>query len=210
MQCSWTELTSFSQSDEEDSDDSDDSSDSDDSDSESADENEAPFAAKKRKAEEAAENAAKKSKTEDASEEGSTLFVGNLSWKVDDDMLYNEFQNCKGITNARIITSRDDGRPRGFGYVDFDTAENAKAALEEKHGAYLDGRDMRLDISSGKPKNDPAARAGDRAKKFNDEMSPESDTLFVGNLSFNVDEETVSGFFSEIAEIKSLRLPTEQ
>lgn len=193
-----------------DSSDSDSSDSSDDSDSESSEETEAPFAAKKRKAEEAAEAPAKKTKTEDASEESSTLFVGNLSWKVDDDMLYNEFQNCKGITNARIITNREDGRPRGFGYVDFDTAENAKAALDEKHGAFLDGRDMRLDISSGKPKNDPAARAGDRAKKFNDEMSPESDTIFVGNLSFNVDEETVSAFFSEVAEIKSLRLPTEQ
>lgn len=198
------------QSSDSDSDDSDDS-DSSDSDSES-EETEAPFAAKKRKAEEAAAEApSKKNKTEDASsEEGSTLFVGNLSWKVDDDLLYNEFQNCKGITNARIITSRDDGRPRGFGYVDFDSAENAQAALDEKQGGYLDGRDMRLDISSGKPKNDPAARAGDRAKKFNDEMSPESDTLFVGNLSFQVDEESVSAFFADIAEVKSLRLPTEQ
>ena len=69
---------------------------------------------------------------------------------------------------------------------------------------------MRLDLSSGKPKDNSAARAGERAKKFNDEMSPESDTLFVGNLSFNVDEESVSAFFNEVAPVKSLRLPTEQ
>lgn len=108
------------------------------------------------------------------------------------------------------MTNRDDGRPRGFGYVDFDTPENAKAALEAKQGAFLDGRDMRIDLSTGKPNKNPADRANDRAKKFNDELSPESDTLFVGNLSFQVDEESVSAFFSEVANVKSLRLPTEQ
>lgn len=108
------------------------------------------------------------------------------------------------------MTNRDDGRPRGFGYVDFDTSENAKAALEEKQGAFLDGRDMRIDLSTGKPNKNPADRANDRAKKFNDELSPESDTLFVGNLSFQVDEDSVSAFFSEVANVKSLRLPTEQ
>lgn len=122
--------------------------------------------------------------------------------------MYEEFQGCTGVTGARIITK--DGRPRGFGYVDFDSPANANAALEEKHGAFLDGRDMRLDLSTGKPASNPADRANERAKKFNDEMSPESDTLFVGNLSFNVDEESVSAFFNEVANVKSLRLPTEK
>lgn len=137
------------------------------------------------------------------------MFVGNLSWKVDDAALFEEFQNSTGCTNARIITGQD-GRPRGFGYVDFDSPENAKAALEAKQGGYLDNRDMRIDLSSSKPKNDFKDRANDRAKKFNDELSPESETVFVGNLSFNVDEESVSAFFNEVANVKSLRLPTEQ
>lgn len=208
-------LTSSLQSDSDDSDDSDadsddsdsDDSDNSDSDSESADEKtEAP--SKKRKAEEETAAPAKKNKTEEG-EESSTLFVGNLSWKVDDAALFEEFQSSTGCTNARIITGQD-GRPRGFGYVDFDSAENAKAALEAKQGGYLDNRDMRIDLSSSKPKTDFKDRANDRAKKFNDELSPESETVFVGNLSFNVDEESVSAFFNEVANVKSLRLPTEQ
>lgn len=200
------------QSDASDSDNSE--SDSDDSesgsDAESAEEKtEVP--SKKRKADDEAEATSKKTKTsEDESAESATLFVGNLSWKVDDNLLYEEFEHCKGVTGARIMTNRDDGRPRGFGYVDFDTAENAKAALEEKQSGFLDGRDMRIDLSTGKPNKNPNDRANDRAKKFNDEMSPESDTLFVGNLSFQVDEESVSAFFSDVANVKSLRLPTEQ
>lgn len=138
------------------------------------------------------------------------MFVGNLSWKVDDATLFAEFEGSSGCTNARIITSKDDGRPRGFGYVDFDSAENAKAAMEAKQGGFLDGRDMRIDLSGSKPKNDFKDRANDRSKQFNDELSPESETVFVGNLSFNVDEESVSAFFNDVANVKSLRLPTEQ
>lgn len=82
--------------------------------------------------------------------------------------------------------------------------------MEAKQGGYLDGRDMRIDLSGSKPKNDFKDRANDRSKQFNDELSPESETVFVGNLSFNVDEDSVSAFFNDVANVKSLRLPTEQ
>ena len=69
---------------------------------------------------------------------------------------------------------------------------------------------MRLDFAS-KPStnNAPNARAADRAAKHGDVISPESDTLFVGNLSFNVSEESVSAFFNEVAKVSSLRIPTD-
>ena len=72
---------------------------------------------------------------------------------------------------------------------------------------------MRLDFSTQKPKDNtdsPAGRANDRAKKFNDTISPESDTLFVGNLPWSATEESVSAFFNEAANVKSLRLPTDK
>lgn len=70
---------------------------------------------------------------------------------------------------------------------------------------------MRLDFAS-KPSADgaPNNRAADRAQKHGDVISPESDTLFVGNLSFNTDEDSVSAFFNEVAQVKSLRIPTDQ
>ena len=199
------------------SDSEDDSDDSEsDSEVESADEEvkaEAPSKKRKSNDEETAATT-KKTKTEatdEGSEKSATLWIGNLGWGVDDNVLYEEFKSIGGLVGARVVTDKESGRSRGFGYIDFSTPEAAEKAFNEKNGSLLEGRDMRLDFAA-KPAagNTPNARAADRARKHGDTVSAESDTLFVGNLSFNVTEETVSAFFNEIAAVQSLRLPTEQ
>jgi nucleolin len=209
-----------SEDDDEEESDSDDSDSSEEESEESEPAGEKPAAAekpsKKRKAEEepeAAEASSKKTKSDaEASDKSATLWVGNLGWGVDDNALYEEFQNNEGIVGARVVTDKDSGRSRGFGYVDFDSPEAAEKAYNDKNGAFLQGRDMRLDFAS-KPSADsaaPNARAADRARKHGDVISPESDTLFVGNLPFSADEESVSNFFNEVAQVQSLRIPTDQ
>ncbi len=138
--------------------------------------------------------------------------MGNLGWKVDDKLLYEEFQTCTGIVSARVITDREQQRSRGFGYVDFETPEQAKAAFDKMQGYYLEGRELKLDFSNGRKSNNDntGSPAANRASKYGDVVSPESDTLFVGNLSFDVDEDTVSEFFNSVCSVKSLRLPTDQ
>jgi nucleolin len=213
-------LTHAIQSDDDEEDDSSESGSDSDSSDEESDESaeEKPAAAekpsKKRKAEEepeAAEASAKKNKSDSEEEKSSTLWVGNLGWGVDDNALYEEFQTFEGIVGARVVSDKETGRSRGFGYVDFDNGAAAEKAYNEKNGAFLQGRDMRLDFAS-KPSGDsaPNARAADRAKKHGDVISPESDTLFVGNLPFSANEETVSNFFNEVAQVASLRIPTDQ
>lgn len=143
--------------------------------------------------------------------EGSaTLWVGNLTWNIDDNALYEEFSSYEGLLSARVITDRESGRSRGFGYVDFSSEEVAKKAHDEKIGAFLDGRDMRIDFAGKKAQDaNPRDRASERQKKYGDTVSPESDTLFVGNLPFGADESVVSDFFNQAAEVVSLRLPTD-
>ena len=65
--------------------------------------------------EEPPSNQEKKSKTEDAVEEGASpnLFVGNLSWNVDEEWLSSEFQGFGEISGVRIVTERETGRSRG-------------------------------------------------------------------------------------------------
>lgn len=133
--------------------------------------------------------------------------MGNLSWNVDDAMLQEEFKFCGEVVSARVITDRESGRSKGFGYVDFASPADAEKAHAEKQGAFIDGRQIKVDFSTGKSNNNDTA---DRAKKFGDVTSPESDTLFVGNLPFDADEDVVSEFFGSVAEVKSLRLPTDQ
>lgn len=128
---------------------------------------------------------------------------------MDDSVLYDEFKGYEGLTGARVITDRETQRSRGFGYVEFDSTANAQIAFDKMTGYFLDGRELKIDFSTGRAKSNDANPAASRAKKYGDVTSPESDTLFVGNLSFDADEETVSAFFSEVANIKSLRLPTD-
>lgn len=161
----------------------------------------------KRKADDDGESQAKKAKTETSTGEDptTTIFVGKLSWSVDDDRLAQEFAQCGEIESAHVQTDRDSGKSRGFGYVRFKTAEAVEKALELQ-GMEIDGRAVNIDRST--PPNKDKAREN-RAKSFNDQVSPPSSTLFVGNLSFGVTEDTVWSFFNDYG-VKNIRLPTDR
>ncbi|KAG5924441.1 hypothetical protein E4U42_004640 [Claviceps africana] len=107
------------------------------------------------------------------------------------------------------MTDKMSGRSRGFGYVDFDTIANATKAYEGLQDFELDNRTLNLDYANARPDGNAQDRAADRAKKHGDTVSPPSDTLFVGNLPFDVDQDIVHNFFSEVAEPTSIRLPTD-
>lgn len=188
------------------------SSSSSDSDSDSdSDSEEEEKDSKKRKVEESSEEVeesseepvAKKPKT---SEEPATLFVGRLSWNIDDEWLRREFEPVGGVISARVIMERSTGKSRGYGYVDFDSKSAAEKALQEYQGKELDGRPINLDMSTGKPHaSNPKT---DRAKQFGDVPSAPSDTLFVGNLSFNAERDSLFNTFGEYGTVVSCRIPT--
>lgn len=76
---------------------------------------------------------------------GTNLFVGNLSYNTTEDGLQALFETGgRTVTRVRIITDRDSGRSRGFGFVEFATDEEAAAAMSELDGAELDGRNIRV------------------------------------------------------------------
>jgi RNA recognition motif-containing protein len=75
------------------------------------------------------------------------LFVGSLSWNVNSEGLREAFAPFGEITEATVITDRDSGRSRGFGFVTFeddDAADKAVAALNQTD---LDGRTIRVDVA---------------------------------------------------------------
>ena len=161
---------------------------------------------KKRKATDGTQPQAKKAKLDgDAPEESKTIFVGRLSWNVDNDWLAQEFAHCGEVESANVQMDRDSGKSRGFGYVRFTTSEAVEKALLMS-GQEIDGRAVNIDRSTAPDKS----KARDtRAKAFGDQTSPPSSTLFVGNLSFDVSEDTVWSFFNDYG-VKSVRLPTDR
>ena len=74
--------------------------------------------------------------------EGTKVFVGNLSYNCTEDDLRSKFEDCGKIEEAIIITDRDTGRPRGFGFVTFSCEGEAQEAIKSMHGCELLGREL--------------------------------------------------------------------
>jgi RNA recognition motif-containing protein len=72
------------------------------------------------------------------------LFVGNLSWNTSDDGLYEVFAQFGEVSEAKVITDRDTGRSRGFGFVTFAEEGAGEDAMSAMDGSDLDGRPIRV------------------------------------------------------------------
>ena len=72
------------------------------------------------------------------------LFVGSLSWNTDDHQLRTAFESFGEVTDAKVISDRDTGRSRGFGFVTFADSQAADTAIEKMNGSNLDGRTINV------------------------------------------------------------------
>jgi cold-inducible RNA-binding protein len=79
------------------------------------------------------------------------LFVGGLSWGTTDDGLHGAFSPFGEIVEAKVITDRETGRSRGFGFVTFADDEGATKAIAEMDGTELDGRTIKVNEAEDKP-----------------------------------------------------------
>jgi len=76
---------------------------------------------------------------------GTRLYVGNLPFSVDEATLRQLFeQNNRTVEEVKLITDRDTGRPRGFGFVEMANSEEAEQAISELNDYTLDGRQLRV------------------------------------------------------------------
>ena len=75
------------------------------------------------------------------------LFVGSLPWSVDDQGLQELFASHGEIVSARVVTDRESGRSRGFGFVEYNDEATAQTALEAMNGAEVEGRTISVDFA---------------------------------------------------------------
>jgi cold-inducible RNA-binding protein len=71
---------------------------------------------------------------------GRRLFVGNLSYDTTELSLREVFGQAGTVSDAKIVTDRETGRPRGFGFVEMSSDEEARKAIEQLNGRDFDGR----------------------------------------------------------------------
>ncbi|XP_077252892.1 30 kDa ribonucleoprotein, chloroplastic-like [Tasmannia lanceolata] len=79
------------------------------------------------------------------------LYVGNLSWGVDDSALETLFSEQGKVMEARVVYDRESGRSRGFGFVSYSSAQEANSAISELNGVDLDGRAIRVTMAEARP-----------------------------------------------------------
>lgn len=73
---------------------------------------------------------------------GTRLYVGNLPYAVTELDLRDLFGGIGTVTDAKIVTDRETGRPRGFGFVEMSTEDEARKAIEEVNGRDVQGRQV--------------------------------------------------------------------
>ncbi|KAK7306623.1 hypothetical protein VNO77_44574 [Canavalia gladiata] len=83
------------------------------------------------------------------------LFVGGLSWSVDEKSLKDAFSSFGDVTEVRIVYDKDSGRPRGFGFVIFSNEDDAKCAKDAMDGKALLGRPLRINFALEKIRGVP-------------------------------------------------------
>ena len=76
---------------------------------------------------------------------GKRLYVGNLSWDTNEDTLRDTFAaDGRTVTDAKIVTDRETGKPRGFAFVEMSSDAEAQACIQALDGVELDGRNIKV------------------------------------------------------------------
>jgi cold-inducible RNA-binding protein len=92
------------------------------------------------------------------------IFVGNLSYGATEDSIRSMFEAYGNVERVNLITDRDTGQPRGFGFVEMTNNAEADRAIAELNGRDLDGRS--LNINEARPKEDRGGGGGRRSGGF--------------------------------------------
>jgi len=88
-------------------------------------------------------------------DQGSKVYVGNLSWNTTDDTLRQAFGDFGQVLDSVVMRDRDTGRSRGFGFVTYSSPQEAQSAIDNLNEQELDGRRIKVNLANVRPSNPP-------------------------------------------------------
>lgn len=91
---------------------------------------------------------------------GKKLYVGNLPYNVSSSDLEQMFEPFGNVESAQVITDRDTGRSKGFGFVEMSTSEEAQAAIEGLSGKEINGRALTVNEARPREERSRGGRGG--------------------------------------------------
>lgn len=91
------------------------------------------------------------------------LYVGNLSFRVSSDDLFEHFAQAGTVESANVVQDRETGRSRGFGFVEMASEDEATAAIAQFNGAEYDGRNLVVNEARPREEGGGGGRGGFRS-----------------------------------------------
>lgn len=132
------------------------------------------------------------------------LFVRNLSWSVTEQDLYDLFGQSGEVLSAKIPLRREDGKPRGFAFVEMASLSDGQQAIQQLNGYFLQGRDLVVDFQD---ENRGAGHGGSGAISSGNNKS---NKLFVRSLSYSATEHDLESLFQQVGQVVSVKIPTDR
>ena len=93
------------------------------------------------------------------------LYVGNLSFNSTEDSVRQAFSAFGEVTSVHMVTDRDSGQPRGFGFVEMAGSKEGQAAIDGLNGTELDGRSLNVNEARPRPERDFGGGGGGGRKR---------------------------------------------
>ena len=94
------------------------------------------------------------------------LFVGGLPFSMNDQDLSDAFAQFGTVVSAKVVTDRDTGRSKGFGFVEFDSDDEGKAAIDGLDGKELGGRTVHVSQAREREERPRRDFGGDRRNSW--------------------------------------------
>jgi RNA recognition motif-containing protein len=93
------------------------------------------------------------------------IYVGNLPFSVNNEELTSMFSKFGQVTTARVVQDQHSGRSKGFGFVEMESPEEAKKAIEELDNSDFNGRPIK--VNEARPREERPARSGGGGGGYN-------------------------------------------
>lgn len=125
------------------------------------------------------------------------LFVRNLSWSVTENQLFQLFNQTGNVISVKIPTRREDGKPRGFAFVEMSSDEEAEKAIQDFNGSLLDTREIAVSLQ-------------DESRANQSSPLSKSSKLFIKNIGYSTSEKSLQTLFESVGNVTSVRIPTDR
>jgi RNA recognition motif-containing protein len=94
------------------------------------------------------------------------LFVGNLAFSLTEDALRDTFSAVGGVASVKLVTDRETGRARGFGFVEMDSDDLATQAIEQLNGKDVGGREISVSVAKPQTRSNDRGFGGGNARRW--------------------------------------------